>query len=331
MEHEIFMEQESLKPFDMDFDSYFFNAKTMETPYNVNMELESFSYTDSTLEPLTQVPSKKSDENPTANYSKDSLKFARRVAKSFLLQLKQGATAAINQQYFNCGMEILSHHATIFGLELLNKKKLMVDAIELIEEVWNLFAKNLNCSYNKKISKVTQEIWDIVFTHKGFWKCLKKQRRSLFAKDYFYSSDNTSKDIELQAIESILKRVVFLVARGLLLVHIFALKNSEENFYENIVKYENYLVMSMVPELFDAYNHRRGVFIDECCRSCKVCQAKLGDKTIRAKIKTAWEYAKTFSQSFNGNTLEINLECLNPFNVLQFLTTLDDAIISLNF
>eukprot|EP00331_Platyophrya_macrostoma_P027760 CAMPEP_0176450724 /NCGR_PEP_ID=MMETSP0127-20121128/27332_1 /TAXON_ID=938130 /ORGANISM="Platyophrya macrostoma, Strain WH" /LENGTH=294 /DNA_ID=CAMNT_0017838485 /DNA_START=165 /DNA_END=1049 /DNA_ORIENTATION=+ len=294
------------------------------------MELESVGYAD-TLETLTQIPSKKSDENSSDNYSKDSLKFARRISKSFLQQIKQGTTATVNLQFLECGVEILAHHANLFGLDFINKKNLMIDAFSLIEEVWNLFAKNLNCSFNKKISKVTQDIWEMVFTHKGFWKCLKKLGKSLNCTDYFCSNDNISKDIELQALESVLKKIVFLVARGLILVHMFSLKNKEDNFYQNIAKYENYLVMSMAPDLFDAYNHKRGIFIDECCRCCKVCQAKLSDKNIGYKIKTAWEYASTFAQNFNTKSALLDgFEGVNPFNVLQFLTVLDDAIAAFN-
>ena len=281
------------------------------------MELE-FLNTELFPENLPHSPNRKSEV--LENYSKDSLKFARRISKSFLQFIKQDKDVMV-RTFLACGNTMLSNQASILGVDIIDTNKLMKDSLQLIRDIWNYFTKNLSCSYNKKISKVPKDIWDIVFTEEGFWKAAIELGSSLQIRDYFSGCG----EVEAEIIRGYYKKILFLVNRGMIMVHLHSEKAAKEDFSENISKFDNYMVLSMAPELFDAYNHKRGVFVDECCRACKVCQSKLADKTIPSKIKTAWDYAIAFEKSFKSNTFQGFQDALN---ILQFLTILDDDLAS---
>ena len=282
------------------------------------MELEYIN-SDHQAENLSLAQKKNKESPAPQNYSKDSLKFGRRIAKSFLLCIKED-TDGVLKAFLEGGNAILASQAAVLGVTITDNKKLMKDSLQLIEDVWNFFSKNLSCSYNKKISKVTKDIWDIVFTEEGFWKVVKQVGSALQIKDYFSGCG----EVEAEIIRGYYKKVLFLMNRGMIMVHLHLKKAGNDGFYDNIAKFENYMVLSLVPELFDSYNHKRGVFVNECCRACKVCQSKSVDKTIISKIKTAWDYAIAFEQNFkNGSTFQGFQDALN---ILQFLTILDDAV-----
>ena len=287
------------------------------------MELEYIN-SDSQTESFAFLQKKKKESTAQQNHSKDSLKFARRVAKSFLQFIRQDKDVVV-RTFLDCGAKILASQTIILGVEIMDTNKLMKDSLQLIEDVWNFFSKNLSCSYNKKISKVPKEIWDIVFTEEGFWKVAKEVGTTLQFKDYFFGCG----DVEAEIIRGYFKKVLFLMNRGMILVHLHLKKAEKEDFYDNIAKFENYMVLSMVPQLFDAYNHKRGVFVDGCCRACKVCQAKSVDAVIISKIKTAWDYAIAFEKNFKSASTFKGFQ--DALNVIQFLTILDDAIGSFSF
>ena len=283
------------------------NANGMDLEY-LNIDFQN----ESPVISLTKKPNSQSSQN----YSKDSLKFARRISKSFLQFLKQDNNTVL-EAFLECGSTLLASQAGILGVRIIDNEGLIRGCLQQIGVVWSYFARHLSCTHNQKISKVTKDTWDIVFTEEGFWKAAKEARSILLVKNYF--SDCGAVEVEL--LTSHFKKILFLVNRGLILVFLHMKKIEKDDFYENIVKFENYIVLSLVPELFDTYNHKRGVFVDECCRCCKVCQSKFMDKSITRKIKTAWEYAISFEQSFRSSPLL-------PLNILQFLTLLDDAIAS---
>lgn len=285
------------------------------------MDLECIN-SDIQLESLSYSPIKKAESHSSENHSKDSLKFARRISKSFLHFIKQD-TDPMLRAFLDCGSQLLTSQAANVGVKIFDNKKLIKDSLQLIGDVWTFFSKNLSCSYNRKISKVTKEIWNMVFTEEGFWKTANEVGVALQLKDYF--SECT--EVEAEVIRVYFKKVLFMINRGLILVHLYLKKIGKYDFYQNISRYENYLVLSMVPQLFDSYNHKRGVFVDECCRACKVCQPKLADGSSTLKIKTAWEYAIAFEQSFRSNySLQNFQDPVNSLIVLQFLAELDDAV-----
>ena len=283
------------------------------------MELEYIN-SDYQAENLSLTQKKNKESTASQNHSKDSLKFGRRIAKSFLQFIRQDKGDVVST-FLDCGAKILASQAALLGVEIIDMNKLMKDSLQLIEDVWNFFAKNLSCSYNKKISKLTKEIWDIVFTEEGFWKAIKQVGSTLRLKDNFSGCG----EVEAEIIRGYFKKVLFLMNRGMTMVHLHLKKVEKEDFYSNIAKFENYMVLSMVPELFDSYNHKRGVFVNECCRACKVCQSKSVDKTITSKIKTAWDYAIAFEQNLNNNSFTFQ-GFQDALNIFQFLTILDEAV-----
>lgn len=253
------------------------------------------------------------------NHSKDSLKFARRIAKSFLQAILDGPKRVV-QDFLDTGVKVLESQITLLDVKVVDEEKLSRAWLQAIRDVWNFFAKNLSCSYNKKISKVTKDVWSMVFTEEGFYKTLKDAGSSLNLKGGF-----TGKGFgEIAVAERLCKKVLYVLNRGLILSHMFSLRQQDDMFYENIPTVDNYLVLSMVPELYDSYNHKRGVFIDQCCQSCKVCQSKSADKSVISKIATAWDYAIAFQKSFDANWQASSFEDpFYPLNVMRFLTVLD--------
>ena len=300
----------------------YFSPRTNES--DSAMELE---YTNSNFvaeNTFSVYKTKKPQPASLPNHSKDSLKFGRRISKSFLQFIKQD-TDIVLRAFLDCASKLLLSQAMVLRVELIDDKKLMKDSLLVIEDVWNFFAKNLSCSYNEKISKIPKDIWDMVFTEEGFWKAANKIGRTLQLKDYFSGCG----DVEIEIIKGYFKKIIFLMNRGLILSHMYLKKARRDDFFDNISKFENYIVLGIVPELFDAYNHRRGVFIDECCRACKVCSSKLMEKSVVYKIKAAWEYAIAFEKQFKSNSdFQSFQEPVNALNVLQFLIMVDDAIAS---
>lgn len=257
------------------------------------------------------------------NYSKDSLKFARRIARSFL-QLIQDGPNRIIQDFFETGIKVLESQVSLLDVEIIYKEKLIKTWFQAINDVWRFFSKTLSCSYNKKISKVTKEVWDMVFTEGGFWKAFKDSGNSLQFKDCFTGNGPS----EIAVAESLCKKVLFVVNRGLILSHLFSMRQQVDIFYENIKTADNYLVLGMMPELYDCYNHKRGVFIDQCCKSCKVCLSRSADKSVLYKIATAWDNAIAFQNTFASNWSSQSFEDpYYPLNILQFLTILDTPVI----
>ena len=295
-------------------------ASAMDIEY-ISTDFQSESFSGSQMSQM-----KKAEAPSSQNHSKDSLKFARRITKSCLQFLKQDADGIL-KAFLDCGSQLIACQAAIVDVKIIDNERLMKDSLNLIKDVWYFFSKNLSCTYNKKISKVTKDLWDIVFSEEGFWKAAKEAETTLQMKDYFSQCG----EVEAEMIRTYFKKVLFLVNKGLVIVHLNLKKAEKVDFYENIPTFENYIVLSLVPSLFDAYNHKQGVFVDECCRSCKVCQSKMADKSIPPKIKTAWEFATAFAQNFESyNTSQSIQDPSNILNIVQFLTILDDTIASLS-
>lgn len=321
MDFEYFAEEINFKTLNYADNMYYpLNASPNTSETASAMELE-YIRPDFSPESLPYAPIEKTKPFALQDYSKDSLKFARRVSKSFLQFLGKEKDAVITA-FLDAASKILASQVSLLEVTINDNKKLMKDSLQLMRDVWNVFARNLSCTHNKKISKVTKDIWDIVFTEEGFWKAAKQVGTALQFKDYFSEFG----EVEAEMIKGYFKKVIFLINKGLILFHLQVKKAGREDFYENIPKFENYIVLSMVPALFDAYNHKRGVFVDECCRACKVCQSKMADKTLSSRIKAAWEFAIAFEQNIKNNNAVHSFQ--DALNILQFIALSDDALVS---
>lgn len=268
--------------------------------------------TDSPKELLPQLSQSSSD------YSKDSLKFSRRIAPAYI-KLLETKSSKLVQRYFESSYGILFKQAEILEAFVLKAEELKLLSQQAILMVWRSFAKQLSCTQNRKISKVTKKHWNTVFTYSGFWEVLSDQEKFQL-EGYFVAKEQYA----IEVLYKLWKEVTFFTNRALILTFLFFYKATEDDFKRNIKTFDNYVVLSMFPELFDFCNHKRGVFVDQCCQGCKVCQSKSINESVLVTIQKARLFAESFNPSSFISTPGMSLEeSLNPLSVFEFLATID--------
>ena len=250
-------------------------------------------------------------------YSKDSLKFCRRLAPSFL-KLLQTKRSLFVDSFLESTVEILKKQGQILEASIANEEELKVFIRDRIDAVWRGFARDLCCSQNKKISKITKKSWDAVFTYDGFWEALMEEEMELSNK--FISKETSA----LQVMGRLLKKMIFFVNRGMVITFLFLFKAQDYEFREGIKTFDNYLVLSLVPEVFDYYNHKRGVFVDRCCRACKVCKSKGVNEMVLLTIQKAQQNVANFNALLFNMQISPKIELpFNPLSILHFFSVQD--------
>lgn len=251
----------------------------------------------------------------TQNYSKGSLKLARRLSRE-IHALLHSSKPGLVQKFLQTGLELLRSEVLVFEVKILFEDRLARTMLSLIQHVWREFTGFLSCSRNKKISKVTKDVWDIVFDYHGFWSCIEKTKDQLDIGYCFVALDPKA----VMAFELFFKKILFLVNHALTVSLLHLHLAQRKDFRENLGKVDNYLVLALVPELYDCYNHTKGVFVTECCGSCKVCGPKLKKGGfVPLKIKKAIEASQEFQTKFN-------FEEINPLEVVGFLAKLESSM-----
>ena len=254
-------------------------------------------------------------------YSKDSLKFCRRLAPSFL-KLLQTKRSLFVDSFLESTVEILKKQGQILEASIANEEELKVFIRDRIDAVWRGFARDLCCSQNKKISKITKKSWDAVFTYDGFWEALMEEEMELSNK--FISKETSA----IQVMAKLLKKLIFFVNRGMVITFLFLFKAQDCEFRDSIKTFDNYLVLSLVPEVFDFYNHKRGVFVDRCCGACKVCKSKGINEMALLTIQKAQKSAEDFKSLLFNLQVKLGLEeTFNPLGILQFFALQDVAFL----
>ena len=236
-------------------------------------------------------------EQPTCyptNYSKDSLKFSRRLARevNVLLHFEK---SPLLKGFLKAGLDVLRSELHICRVWVLSEEGLTHFMVSLMRQVWKDFASSLSCSLNRKISKITKETWGKVFTHEGFWASISKSGKEFSLEKFVVYGEPEAQ----QAFEVFFKRTVFLVNRACVLTFLHLKLSKQASFRENIEKFDNYLVLALAPELYDYYNHKRGVFYGNCCGSCKICRSKTIDSRAGfSKVQKAIEMAQLYDKKY---------------------------------
>lgn len=285
--------------------------ETTGTPSVQEYELSSDFVGDRSLKASKSAP----------NYSKDSLKFCRRLAPAFLKLIEPKGSIFV-ERFLESTIGILVKQAEILEAFIVTRTELKTFIQDRIVTVWRSFALELCSSRNKKISKISKKRWDTVFTYDGFWEALQEDEMDLSSK--FISKETAV----LQIMTKLLKKLIFFTNRGIVLTFLFQFKLKDWVFREKIKTFDNYLILCLVPELFEFYNHTRGIFVDQCCGACKVCGSKMINEKVLLTIQQARKSAESFKSFLCNMQLSPKLgETLNPLGILQFFASQDSEFL----
>lgn len=268
------------------------------------------------------------------DFSKDSLKFARRLSREFIPYLQYSIKPLI-VKFLGTSLDMLISHANVLQADIVKDDKLLAFIYTLINSVWKDFSEQLSCSQNKKISKLTKDLWGTVFSFEGFWRSAARSQH-VQQKDLSDSSTMSSNNIGLSQyfkcqdhsgmliFEYFFRRIVFLANRALVLTFILGVKAKEESFRVGINSFDNFTFLVMYPELYELYNHKRGLFADQCCGSCKVCHSKIITSALLAKMLKARDNFKIFKIIVEEQGEIGGESCqLDALEIMGILTTLD--------
>lgn len=300
------------------------SVKSSQNNSSWYISLPEFEYLD------TQVPENSTEiserREKVLDYSKDSLKFARRLSRQFIV-LIQDRMSAFSQSFTSYSFEIIQMQATACDVHITSKDKLTHLVYTIIRDSWRGFSRQLGSSQNRKISKVTKSLWDTVFTYEGFWKTNEP------IDDYKCSALELMKDLDsyitfysegsLEAFKGFFKHIVFLTNHAMVLTFLFSDKTYSSEFRENVNMFDNYMILSLFPDLFSIYNHRRGVFAKDCCGMCKVCRVNKNDWHLTSKTLTCHEDTVKLKNLLSEDYLYPTDNRQTAINVINFLVTLD--------
>ena len=281
---------------DNDRFSSFFQLKPLQETLLFELSGEPASMSTGLNSPTTFTSTSLLDQSSCypSNYSKDSLKFSRRLAREVngLLHIEKNP---LLRGFLKAGMDMLQSQLQICQVWLLSEEGLTHLMGTLMRQVWKDFSSSLSCSLNRKISKITKETWGKVFTHEGFWASISKSGKEFSLEKFVVYGEPEAQ----QAFEVFFKRTVFLVNRACVLTFLHLKLSKQASFRENIEKFDNYLVLALAPELYDYYNHKRGVFYGNCCGSCKICRSKTIDSRAGfSKVQKAIEMAQLYDKKY---------------------------------
>lgn len=217
---------------------------------------------------------------PSANvkiYSKDSLKFCRRITKLLMkhfnaLNSPSAGSSSFLKAFLGTSAKVINSILAAYGtpsIQQIQSEGLIKIQLGLLQQVWQQFKSCLSYNKNKKICIVKPEFWNILFCRKTFssyiMESCKKLEKSTFQQllgDY----------------EGILKCFcdILYSINQLIILAVILRDDSPKGgqFIRKIETVDNLLVSMMDPRLFEFYNHRSGKFASECCGRCKICRSK---------------------------------------------------------
>eukprot|EP00331_Platyophrya_macrostoma_P023867 CAMPEP_0176440232 /NCGR_PEP_ID=MMETSP0127-20121128/20440_1 /TAXON_ID=938130 /ORGANISM="Platyophrya macrostoma, Strain WH" /LENGTH=339 /DNA_ID=CAMNT_0017824701 /DNA_START=240 /DNA_END=1259 /DNA_ORIENTATION=- len=201
------------------------------------------------------------------NYSKDGLKFSRRIAKMMTKHLSSVADGFVSV-YLGASASVINSILGSYGIEGISKDEVVKAQQEVLATIWGEFKNILSYNKNKKICIVKAEYWNIVFCKQTFTglakescKALKGELAKLFAG--------------FEGILNAFCEVIFAIHQ--LMTFTAIIKDGSAKGGQSMRELEtidNMLLMIISPKLFEFYNHRSGKFASECCGKCKICRSR---------------------------------------------------------
>lgn len=247
-------------------------------------------------------------------YSKECLKFGRRISKLMLRHLSN--YSAFSQHFLDMSAQVTNTIRGAFALKEAAKKDLIRDQYLILRSIWKEFRDCLSYHTNKKICIVKPEYWNIVFNRKNFIVCAKRAIESL-QKDFLLNSP-----YEEARILDCMCEVLFGVNQLMTLTFILADTSDDGGKHmRGLDNIENLLVMIVDAGLFEFYNHRSGKFARECCGRCKICGSRAVPWNFLSLLQAARKKLKTISELI-PSTFSSDLWIVNSQQLFYLLSLL---------
>lgn len=208
-------------------------------------------------------------EKADDNYSKECLKFCRKIAT--LISEKLNLRSAITQKIFKFNSQLLSTYLHALGRQPVEASLLNELQTECLIQLWSKFKAVMSYSKNKKICIVKQEQWNLIFQKETFVESLKEICERISMSWIDPVAGDALKDL---AFREIFSRMLFSTNKLLTLALILTDSSSKGKYLRDLGRIESFVLLIVFPEYFQYYNHRRGKFALECCGKCKVCCSK---------------------------------------------------------
>ena len=262
---------------------------------------------------FTEIPTLiRLTEPAKSSCKKNSLKFCRRITKLLIEQLSDP-----NSDYF----PIISQFASFFQTSLQMQMDLFNGTIsnpkgenlhlELIKKVWLRNRGILSEKKNNRLSLVSYEEWDRMFSFNGFCHNIEKVTNNyelLLKKTAFVDEFNANSFIGFYL------RLLYTLNFAILNLIIFDHLNEKKDIYILIPELENFAIMVTEPWIYKHYNHTKAKFALECCGTCKVCRSTLLPKDFQARLASARGRYKEVWNLFLKQISEWNLK-ESPLNI----------------
>ena len=258
------------------------------------MDIEDI-FTEDTSSNKNQAPIDiQASEDSKDDYSRDCLKFCRKLARFIpeQLQLKRDFIREI----IKMNSQVLASFLIPLDLETVEASRLEDLQIDCLLKLWMSFRSVLSYQKNKKICIVKQEYWDLMFEKDTVNNSLKETLSEL---------SRTWKDAEVrallknQAFSEILARLLFSCNKTIIMTLILRDDSAKAMYLRSLGTIDSFLFMVMYPGFFQYYNHRSGKFSMECCGKCKVCRAKTVPKDFLEHLRYGRQQANLVTTNIN--------------------------------
>lgn len=245
----------------------FTNDALTDTDYSRKMEVEDSIAPSCEKEESSDVL--ESTLISKGNYSKDCLKFCRKIASTALEQLS--AQNECTKAMINLNSSIIANLIANLNLNNLDTAQINELQANCLRELWLDFKDNLSYSKNKKICIVKQEYWNIIFEKSTSRKHLVRICNTISKADI---QENVRIALKEPVFVEIFTQLLYGMNRMLVLTTILRDPTEKGEFLRSLETIHNFLVLGLLPEYYQFYNHRSGQFALECCGKCKICKSK---------------------------------------------------------
>lgn len=217
----------------------------------------------------TKIKTEEEEEAERTNFSKEFLKFSRKLANLVTHHLQKRSD--ILMSLLTLPAQITEYFFLLGGLNRPNKLEIVSLQICCLEKLWNGFKETMSYSKNKKICIVKSEDWCRLYSLQEFKDAMKE---ILTEVDPSYLTIDPRLVSASELVLDLFSRVLFYF--NLMFSFMMVVKDSsvKGEYLRKLKTIENFLVIMVSPDLYKNYNHRSGKFALECCGKCKVCRSK---------------------------------------------------------
>lgn len=238
---------------------------------------------------------KNTNTHKTRIYSRDSLKFCRKVTK--LIEQQILLRSDLFQKMIGFNTTILQTFLHTLGIQQqIDPSDLNTLQIDCILSVWKKFSDVLSYRKNNKICLVKEEHWNLVFEKKTFTEITNSALSELLMT-------RRGKNLQILLNDTtfceILSRMLYSTNKILTIISVLRDNSAKGEYIRGLATADNFILLVMMPELFKYYNHRGGKFALECCGKCKVCCSRAIPNDFGISLQQARQRKKEIINSIN--------------------------------